>query len=576
VLRLSLLPLVSPALLTLAVAPPLAAQAVRGQLVDKMNGSGLAGAFVVLVDQRGQEVARVLTGDAGTFLLRAPGPGTYRLQSRRIGFRVAASPPLTLADGQVLTYRLEVEAIPLELPPVVVSGRPQCGTRGAAGTVVAQLWEDTREALAAVQWTQGQRWYNYTIDLYDRHLDPASGRVLSERTSTRTSASETPFRSIPAESLAAAGYVVGDDRNGRMFYGPDPDVLLSQAFLATHCFSARQGTGADSGRVGLAFEPAPRRRLPDVRGVLWVSRRTGELRRLEFTYVNLAPSLQEGTSGGDEAFLRLRNGAWVILRWTIRMPEVGEVVDPSGRISPHFTLNGYHEVGGQVREIGSPHGALVYSGGQAILDGVVLDSTRSGRPLPGAVVGLAGTAYATRADAAGRFQLTAPIAGTYDVVFAHPRLDSLGGLAPPRSVTLQPGDRTSVTLAVPPESTLVRALCPQGLGDDELVIVGIVTGGRAETAVPGAAVRATWQIIGGTNGLLTRQPWTASVTADSTGHYVLCGVPATTSLTLQADSGQKKSRAAALRFGAGGVWIEERAFRSLTGPIWMQNLVLAP
>ena len=147
-------------LLAPAGARSLAAQSVRGQLVDKTSGSGLAGAFVVLVDQRGREVARALTGDAGTFLLRAPAAGSYRLQSRRIGFRVATSPPFALAAGQTFTYRLEVEAIPLELPPVVVAGRPQCGTSGEAGTVVAQLWEDAREALPAVKWTQGQRWYD--------------------------------------------------------------------------------------------------------------------------------------------------------------------------------------------------------------------------------------------------------------------------------------------------------------------------------------------------------------------------------------------------------------------------------
>jgi hypothetical protein len=563
-------------LLTAAGVQSLAAQSVRGALVDKTNGSGIAGAFVVLVDQRGQEVARVLTGDAGAFLLRAPGPGAYRLQSKRIGFHVAASPSFTLAVGQVLTYRLEVQAIPVELPPVVVAGRPQCGTRGAQGTVVAQLWEDAREALAGVKWTQGQRWYRYTLNLYERNLDATGRHIKREHTTTQTGRAETPFRSIPAESLATAGYVVGDDRNGRIYYGPDPDVLLSDAFLETHCFSARQGTGVDSGLVGLAFEPAPRRRLPDIRGVLWVSRRTAELRTLEFTYVNLPASLQDGTSRGDEDFLRLQTGAWVILRWNIRMPRVNEFVDPSGRIAPHFAVEGYNETGGQVSAIRSSGGTLVYAGEQAILDGAVVDSTRGGRPLPGAIVGLGGTSYATRADATGHFQLAAPLDGMYDVVFSAPRLDSLGGRAPPRSVTLTRGTRTLVTLAVPPEPQLVAALCPDGLAESEVVIVGVVTGGRARSAVAGATVRATWQSVDKAGTLLTTQPWTASVAADSTGHYVLCGVPAATKVTLQADSAQARSRAVALRFGAGGVWIEERAFRSQAGPIWTQDLVLAP
>ena len=94
--RLSFLPFLPLVLLTLAVTAPLRGQSVRGQLVDKTNGAAISGAFVVLVDQGGQEVARVLTGDAGTFLLRAPAPGTYRLQSKRIGFRMTASQPFAL------------------------------------------------------------------------------------------------------------------------------------------------------------------------------------------------------------------------------------------------------------------------------------------------------------------------------------------------------------------------------------------------------------------------------------------------------------------------------------------------
>jgi Carboxypeptidase regulatory-like domain len=563
------------ALAALAGAPGVLAQSVRGQLVDQANGVAISGAFVVLVDQGEREVARGLTDEAGAFLLRAPGPGTYRLQSRRIGFRMTASPPFSLAAGQTLTYRLTVAAVPAELPPVVVEGRPQCGTSGEAGTVVAQLWEDTREALAAVKWTQKQHWYAYSVDLYDRDLDADARRVRRQRTWTSTGASETPFRSIPAESLATVGYVVGDDHEGRTFYGPDPDVLLSDTFLDSHCFTARQGAGADSGLVGLAFAPAPGRRLADVQGVLWVSRRSAELRKLEFTYVNLPPSLLQGTSGGSEDFLRLQTGAWVILRWVIRMPLVSEVVDPSGRIAPHFTVRGYHETGGQVSTIRSPGGALVYAGEQAILDGVVVDSSRGGRPLAGALVALAGTPYAARADSAGHFQLSAPVEGLYGVVFSHPRLDSLGGLLAPRSVTLTRGGRATITLVVPAESLAISQLCPEGVADSERVIIGVVTHGPRGARAPGAAVHATWQVFGGGQGRLTAQPWTASVAADSAGHYVLCGVPAVR-VTLRADAGTAKSHPVLLRFGAGGVWIDERLFHSIQGRIWMEDLVLVP
>src|SRR3990172_5928581 len=152
------------ALTAVAGAAPLPAQAVRGQLVDLGNGFPIGGAFVVLLDQERKEAARVLTGPDGTFLFSAPRPRTYPLQSKRIGFRVAESPPLTLAAGETIGYRLRVEAVPARLPPVVVEGRPQCGTRGEQGTAVAQLWEEAREALAAVHWTAGQRALPYPVE----------------------------------------------------------------------------------------------------------------------------------------------------------------------------------------------------------------------------------------------------------------------------------------------------------------------------------------------------------------------------------------------------------------------------
>src|SRR5574341_251420 len=170
----------------LAGAVPLPAQAVRGQLVDQGNGFPIGGAFVVLLDQAGGEVARVLTGPDGTFLLRAPAPGTYRLQSKRIGFRVSHSPPLALAEGQTIGFRLHVEAVPTRLPPVVVEGHPQCGTRGEEGTAVARLWEEVREALAAVRWTAGQRALRYTVESFERDFGAVGSRVLKEQRSTRS------------------------------------------------------------------------------------------------------------------------------------------------------------------------------------------------------------------------------------------------------------------------------------------------------------------------------------------------------------------------------------------------------
>lgn len=557
--------------LALAVRP-LAGQAVRGQLVDRSNGFPIGGAFVVLLDQQGTEVARVLTGDAGSFLIRAPGPGTYRLQSKRIGFRMQESLPIVLAEGQTVSYRLEVEAVPARLPPVVVEGRPQCGSRGDEGSAVAQLWEEAREALAAVRWTEGQRVYDYTLELFERDLAPAGQRVEKERTWARSGSAEVPFRSLPAESLAAYGYVVGNDREGRTYYAPDAGVLLSDVFLEDHCFTARQGSGELAGLVGLAFVPAPRRRLPDVRGVLWLDRETAELRFLEYRYANLPAFLPEGALGGRVEFLRLENGAWIVLDWSIRMPLMGLVVDRSSGRPRDPTVLGFRERGGKVTAIRTSSGALVYSAGVAILGGTVVDSTRQGARLARAAVEVAGTPYRAVSDADGRFQISAPLEGTYAAIFRHPRLDSLGITPDPQPVALARGRRASVVLAIPPEPRIVERLCPGGMARGERVLTGVVRDATGRP-VAGAEVLASWQAIGGAPGAPVVTELHAAAAADSAGRYVLCGMPPAR-LRLSARAGQNHSAEVVLEFSASGVWIEEREYRSAPGRIWTQDLAL--
>lgn len=343
--------------LMLGLAGPLHAQAVSGQLVVRGGGVPVEGAFLTLIDQAGVEVARVLTGESGTFLLRAPVAGTYRLRSKRIGFRLWESGAIALADRQTVHFRLEVDAVPVRLPAVVVAGHPQCGTRGEAGTTVAQLWEEAREALAAVQWAVTQRVHWYTLERFERERAGLEHPVLAESTSSWSGYFVRPFGSVPAEDLARRGYVVAASGDSVDYFGPDAEVLLGDVFMNTHCFRAREGGPDRPGLVGLAFEPMPGRSLPDVEGVLWIAKPTLELRSLEFAYTGLQvpPSLPHGALGGSVKFLRLPAGPWVVEQWWIRTPRLGRYTYPAPDII------GFRETGGRVLTITSRAGITVYS-----------------------------------------------------------------------------------------------------------------------------------------------------------------------------------------------------------------------
>src|SRR5260370_9980981 len=134
-------------------AAALAAQTIRGQLVDSVSRAPLSGAFLTLVDSSGSERARAITDVAGQFTLSAPEPGTYRLRSKRIGFRPYFSPALALHSGETRTYNAAVDPIPIALREVVVAGERQCDVE--AGASVAALWEEVRAAFAAVAWEGG-------------------------------------------------------------------------------------------------------------------------------------------------------------------------------------------------------------------------------------------------------------------------------------------------------------------------------------------------------------------------------------------------------------------------------------
>ena len=91
-------------LLTAAALQPASAQVVRGTLVDAASDRGIGGAMLTLLDRSGRRVEQALTReDSGTFELRAPAPGEYRLRSDRIGYATTYSEYFGLGAGDTLT-----------------------------------------------------------------------------------------------------------------------------------------------------------------------------------------------------------------------------------------------------------------------------------------------------------------------------------------------------------------------------------------------------------------------------------------------------------------------------------------
>ena len=346
------------ALFLLAFARNAEAQAVHGQLTDSVTRSPIVGAFLTLVDAQGAERARAITDAAGQFTITAPSAGSYRIRSKRIGFKPFVSTPLALRVGETLSFSAAIDPIPVALEEVVVAGDRQCDVESGEGASVAALWEEVQEALAAVAWTSREPGYWYQVTQFEREQFSQSQRRGIDTSWINAGFYEVPFRSVPAEQLEREGFVL-IDQEGWTYHEPDADVLLSTSFLRTHCFESKVGKGDTEGLVGLGFQPARGRRLPDVTGTLWIDRHSAELRHLEFRYVRLPQGLSAPNAGGRVEFMRVPTGAWMVRDWIIRMPIVEQGRTPTYGSSFPQTV-GYRERGGSAIEIKTRSGAPLY------------------------------------------------------------------------------------------------------------------------------------------------------------------------------------------------------------------------
>jgi hypothetical protein len=521
----------APILATLLAALPsaLPGQGVTGTVVDQQSGAPIPGALVSLVSSDGRTHARVLADRAGAFSLRAPSAGRYTLRAERIGYATASSPPLELAAGQVVAYRLAASAERVQLEALVATGggdSRRCTVRPRAGEETAALWDEARKALQSAVTTRQQYPYRFRTERRVRQLDPATLTVRREEVRAMEGLSDNPFVSVGAERLAAHGYVetVGDTV---FFHAPDAAVLLSDPFLEGHCFRSQRPDGDHAGMVGLAFEPVRAGEQADVAGVLWLDARTAELRTVDYRYTrgSAAAAVNE-RAGGRVEFRRLPNGAWIVSRWRILMPAGAAAgaaaAAPTGAPMPVLqtaTRVALAEEAGQVVEVRARDGSPVEMAAFASITGTVFDSTRN-RPLAGARVSLAATADSTRTDAEGRFTLPRVAEGAYALVFAHPRLDSLHFTPEGAPVTVVPPEALRRDLAIPPLAAVLAAQCHTPPGSAVGAVAGIVSERGGGAALPGVPVTAEWRIAG------VAEPGRAAAVSDEIGGYRFCDVPA--------------------------------------------------
>ncbi|HEY8833439.1 MAG TPA: carboxypeptidase-like regulatory domain-containing protein [Gemmatimonadaceae bacterium] len=337
-MRVLLATIVVASLLPLRVASPQAASELRVRLRSK-DGIPISGALVALLDGNDSVVVEGLSSDSGTRVLRAP-PGVYRVRTRRIGFLPVVSPPVALPRQDELLLAIETSRVVLDR--IVVNSKSQCGRGDSDSSSLGVVWDEIDKALRASQLTTADLRGFGRGRVYHRQI--RSGAVVQADTSFFNIVDQRPFGAVDPDSLARAGYVVGDEKNGWVFYAPDETVLLSDQFASTHCFRVVR-EDERRGQIGVAFEPVTQRKLPDIAGVLWVDEASAELREVVFRFVN-AGVIGRYEATGFTRFLRVPSGAWIVDEWLLKLPRVA--ARQSVYRGREYSLIGYDEQGGGI------------------------------------------------------------------------------------------------------------------------------------------------------------------------------------------------------------------------------------
>ncbi len=333
-----------PILLIALGAIPLQAQDLNLRVVEDSTRRPLEG-VVVRVLRDGRAIGTGLTSVAGVARFALPGAGRYLIRADRIGYLGVDRVPVDVSARGATSYVLVMPRVVRHLPELVVTTDTRCRRDLERGTLAAALWHEVQTALMAARVTADEGLEQIAYTRFVRDIS-ARGALLGERVIEAGMTRGQPFGSLSPERLARHGYVFRDG-DSVTYAAPDAALMLDESFVQSHCFTVREHP-TDRRLAGLGFEPVAGRRQPDVRGTLWIDRPTSELRWLEFEYTPMPPPEGLGAPGGRVEFTRLQSGTWIVNAWHIRMPQVGEVQGPPGRVPPdqRYRLLGWVERGG--------------------------------------------------------------------------------------------------------------------------------------------------------------------------------------------------------------------------------------
>ena len=508
-----------------AALQPLSAQLLRGSVRDSASNGPIAGAVLVLLDSNGTSLGRNITNERGEYSI-ALHPEMRRIQVLRIGFRPRILAIPNAVDG-VARLDVVMPAIPRLLESVTVIDQPNCPRRDGRAQAFA-LWEQARSALLAV--------------VVAREANPASVMRLHAIRRTDLSNRAPPAQSVKIDSASTSRPFIASrkaeefvqrgfsyDSAGATWYnGPDADTMLDDAFVRGYCFHLASPDSTRPKQVGLAFEPADRRRgRLDIEGTVWIDSTNLSLTDIVFRYLGLPTFVQAAQPGGHVSFRSMQNGTAIIDQWAIRTAGFGRTTPT--RMTARQFMNAPLEVQESIGEVARARWAdgLEWKASLGTVRGK-LDSARAGIPIR-----LIDTDYRTVTDSAGRFEITGLLPGPYQIGLIDPAFAEINLILMTHHRFVAARDSVSeVSVVAPTSRDYISAVCAESQHGADVQSALIV---RVELPNGGPAHEAKIEIrtLAGSNMKLIAEGKT-----DGNGLVHLCNPPRGTTLTLRIEHGQ--------------------------------------
>ena len=408
------------------------AQETRDIVRDSASQVAIPGAVVSLLDNAGRALARTITNGRGEFHAVLT-PDVSRIRVVRLGFqprelRAEAGP------DSVSQLTISMQPVPSLLQPVRVAAPTRCPRRSDRLAALSLL-EQARAGLLATLVARSENPARMTRLDVRRTLDRLGGRIVRHEVRIDSGALSTRsyVAARPATDFVRQGFR-GDSGGQHVYFAPDAEVLVDDAFASGYCFHIMGRDAARANQVGLGFRASDRRNgRVDVRGALWIDTVALALVEIEYDYVGLEPQTEPFEPGGYIAFRDMGNGVVLIDRWFIRFvaPRQDSAAGPSPpvvpaantRLRPPLIVLVAVEGGGELARAKWADGRTWRASLGTLRLRLV---TRSGAPAVGTVVRLIDTDYQAISDSTGQIEIQDLVPGPYLVQVADQQLAPLG------------------------------------------------------------------------------------------------------------------------------------------------------